>query len=66
VSTAFAVVFGVFVALILGLSVVSVRWAVRRDRVARAARAAQAPPPPPDGASPVTGSAPVGTPGTGP
>lgn len=62
-STAFAVVFGVFVALILGLSVVSVRWAVRRDRVARAA---QAPPPPPDGASPVTGSAPVGTPGTGP
>ncbi len=36
-SVAFDVVFGVFVALILVLAVVAVRWAVRRDRAARAA-----------------------------
>jgi hypothetical protein len=42
VSAAFDVVFGVFVALIVGLAVVSVRWAVRRDRAARAERAARA------------------------
>jgi len=38
VSAAFDAVFGVFVVLMVGLAVVSVRWAVRRDRVARAAR----------------------------
>jgi len=42
VSAAFDVVFGVFVALVLGLSVVAVRWAVRRDRAARAELAARA------------------------
>jgi len=35
-SIAFAVVFGVFVCAILILAVVAVRWALRRDRVARA------------------------------
>jgi len=37
-SAAFYAVFGVFVVLMLGLAVVSVRWAVRRDRAAREAR----------------------------
>lgn len=41
-SAAFDAVFGVFVVLMVGLVVVSVRWAVRRDRVARADRAAVA------------------------
>jgi hypothetical protein len=36
-SAAFYIVFGVFVVLILGLAVISVRWAIRRDRVAREA-----------------------------
>jgi MFS superfamily sulfate permease-like transporter len=36
VSVAFDVVFGVFVAMILALAVISVRWALRRDRLARA------------------------------
>jgi hypothetical protein len=38
VNIAFGVVFGVFVAAILGLAVVAVRWGVRRDRVSRALR----------------------------
>jgi hypothetical protein len=38
VSAAFDAVFGVFVALIVGLVAISVRWAIRRDRVERAAR----------------------------
>jgi len=38
VSTAFDVVFGIFVAIILAVAVLSVRWAVQRDRVARAAQ----------------------------
>jgi len=42
VSAAFDVVFGVFVALVLGLSVVAVRWGVRRDRATRAEQAARA------------------------
>jgi hypothetical protein len=37
-SAAFDAVFGVFVALILALAVISVRWAVQRDRIARARR----------------------------
>ena len=37
-STAFDVVFGFFVVMILTLAVLSVRWAVQRDRMARAAR----------------------------
>jgi len=36
VSTAFVVVFGVFVAMILAVAVLAVRWAVQRDRLARA------------------------------
>ena len=40
VSAAFDVVFGVFVALILGLAVIAVRWALRRDRAERARRRA--------------------------
>jgi hypothetical protein len=38
VNTAFAVVFGLFVALMIGLAVVAVRWGVRRDRGERARR----------------------------
>ncbi len=38
-SAAFDVVFGVFVAAILTLGVVAIRWALRRDRVARARQA---------------------------
>jgi hypothetical protein len=38
VSAAFDAVFGVFVALIVGLVAISVRWGIRRDRVVRAAR----------------------------
>jgi hypothetical protein len=38
VSVAFDVVFGVFVAAILVLSVVAIRWGVRRDRLSRARR----------------------------
>jgi hypothetical protein len=40
----FDVVFGIFLAAMAGLAVVSIRWAARRDR---AARSAQAPAPPP-------------------
>ena len=38
-SVAFDVVFGVFVVAILALAVIAIRWAVRRDRVARARQA---------------------------
>jgi hypothetical protein len=38
VTIAFDVVFGVFVAAILVLAVVAVRWGVRRDRISRAQR----------------------------
>jgi hypothetical protein len=38
VSTAFDVVFGIFVALILAVAFLSVRWAVQRDRAARGKR----------------------------
>jgi hypothetical protein len=41
VSVAFDVVFGVFVAAILALSVVAIRWGVRRDRLSRARRTEQ-------------------------
>jgi hypothetical protein len=41
VTVAFDVVFGVFVAAILVLSVVAVRWGVRRDRLSRARRKEQ-------------------------
>ncbi|MGA2036759.1 MAG: hypothetical protein ABSH04_04150 [Acidimicrobiales bacterium] len=34
-SAAFDTVFGVFVVLIVGLVVVSVRWGIRRDRAER-------------------------------
>ncbi|HXQ43173.1 MAG TPA: hypothetical protein VN816_00920 [Acidimicrobiales bacterium] len=35
-STAFVVVFALFVAAMVGLAVTAVRWGVRRDRAARA------------------------------
>ena len=38
-SIAFDVVFGVFVVAIVALAVIAIRWAVRRDRVARAKQA---------------------------
>ena len=38
-SIAFDVVFGVFVIAILALAVIAIRWAVRRDRLARARQA---------------------------
>ena len=44
-SAAFDVVFGIFVAAILVLGVVAVRWAVRRDRLARAQQAERSEPP---------------------
>lgn len=34
-TPAFLVVFGLFVLALLALAVISVRWAVRRDRIAR-------------------------------
>jgi len=36
VSAVFVVVFGLFVLSMVALAVVAVRWAVRRDRAARA------------------------------
>ena len=59
-SAAFDVVFGVFVVAILALGVLSIRWALRRDRVARARQAD-----PNQAADAVTpaGSAGAGTPG---
>jgi hypothetical protein len=41
VNVAFDVVFGVFVVAILVLSVIAVRWGVRRDRLSRARRMEQ-------------------------
>ena len=38
-NPAFDAVFGVFIVLMVGLVVVSVRWAVQRDRAERARRA---------------------------
>jgi hypothetical protein len=38
VTTAFAVMFGIFVLLMLGLVVAVLRWGVGRDRAERAAR----------------------------
>ncbi|HXW34284.1 MAG TPA: hypothetical protein VEJ87_06870 [Acidimicrobiales bacterium] len=38
-NVAFAVVFGIFVVLMLVLVVSATRWAVRRDRAARSERA---------------------------
>jgi hypothetical protein len=43
VTVAFDVVFGVFVAAVLVLAIVAIRWARRRDRMARAQRAGQLP-----------------------
>ena len=43
VNVAFDVVFGIFVAAILVLAVVAVRWGVRRDRMSRAQRLRQLP-----------------------
>jgi hypothetical protein len=43
-SVAFDVVFSVFVVAIVVLAVVAVRWGLRRDRLARAARAGGDPP----------------------
>jgi hypothetical protein len=42
-SIAFDVVFAVFVVAIVVLAVVAVRWGLRRDRLARAARAGEDP-----------------------
>ena len=75
-SAAFDVVFGIFVAAILVLGVVAVRWALRRDRLARAQQARQAqrsePPGPvtqsgatPAQATPITAVAPGSTPKRG-
>ncbi|MGD0255678.1 MAG: hypothetical protein ABSB99_09035 [Acidimicrobiales bacterium] len=44
VSAAFDAVFGVFVVLIVGLVVVSVRWGMRRDRAVRETRHTSPPP----------------------
>lgn len=38
-STALDVVFGIFVAMILAVAFLSVRWAIRRDRQSRLTRA---------------------------
>ena len=38
-SAAFAVVFGLFVVLMVVVAFLAVRWALRRDKAARAARA---------------------------
>ncbi len=51
-SIAFDVVFGVFVAAIVALAVVAIRWGVRRDRVARALQSQRSADDPP-GESPV-------------
>ncbi|HUC37698.1 MAG TPA: hypothetical protein VMR97_11325 [Acidimicrobiales bacterium] len=40
-GAAFYAVFAIFVVLIVGLGVISVRWAIGRDRAARALRGAQ-------------------------
>jgi hypothetical protein len=40
-STAFDVVFGIFVVMILAVAFLSVRWAIQRDRAGRTARAGQ-------------------------
>jgi hypothetical protein len=61
-STAFVVVFALFVLAMVGLAVTSVRWGVRRDRAARqeaTARQEQVARPP--GA----GTEPAGAPGAG-
>jgi hypothetical protein len=52
-SPAFDVVFGVFVAAMVALAVMAVRWGLQRDRVARARR------PDPDPATGITDSEPV-------
>jgi len=46
-SAAFDVVLGIFVAAILVLGVVAIRWALRRDRLARAQQAQRSEPPGP-------------------
>jgi hypothetical protein len=43
VNTAFGVVFGIFVVMILAVAFLSVRWAIRRDRRTRVTREATAP-----------------------
>jgi heme exporter protein D len=60
-TIAFDVVFGLFAVAIVALAVIAVRWAVRRDRVARtlqAERAREATPPAPPRVAP--GSTPEG------
>jgi hypothetical protein len=73
-SAAFDVVFGIFVAAIIALGVVAIRWGVRRDRVARALQTQGQTDTSPSGASP-SGAGPSGaspsdavpaTPGPGP
>jgi hypothetical protein len=62
-SVAFGVVFGAFVVGILALAVVAVRWAVQRDRLARARQAQATPTPNPPGDPPgAPGSARTGRP----
>jgi hypothetical protein len=56
-SIAFDVVFSVFVVAMVVLAVVAVRWGLRRDRLARAARAEEDPATvPPDSAPVARGS----------
>ena len=50
-NTAFGVVFGIFVVMILAVAFLSVRWAIRRDRRSRATREATASGSPGDGRS---------------
>jgi hypothetical protein len=52
-SIAFDVVFGVFVAAIVALAVIAIRWGLRRDRVARARQSQRSATDPP-GEAPVT------------
>jgi hypothetical protein len=55
-NLAFVVVFGIFVAAFIALCVVTLTWAIRRDRRGRAVwlqrRARPLPPPAPNGSAP--------------
>jgi hypothetical protein len=53
-SIAFDVVFGVFVAAIVALAFVAIRWGVRRDRVARALQSQRSEAAEPPGDAPAT------------
>ena len=60
-SIAFDVVFGVFVAAIVALAFIAVRWGVRRDRRRRAWQAERRPPRPAPAAPPPAPDRPRGT-----